>query len=133
MSATILKQNYETARAGGIDADMAMNNPTPPAASRFSDIINETTSPSSHLDVKIIDNGTSIEFVLPDGTAQFAELAVLDNNGKTVWKTQSFNKKSILWQKQTTFGSRIPSGRYMFRMKQGNRHASGIAMVSPTA
>ena len=121
MSATILKQHFETALGSGHSADTAMKNNTTPATLWF---------PNNHLEVTIIDNGTSIEFVLPGGTAQFAEIAVLDNSGKTVWKTQSFNKKSVLWHKQTTLGSSVPSGRYMFRMKQGNRQASGIAMVS---
>lgn len=130
MSATILKQNFnQSALADGIDADTTMNSSTIPARRWFTDIITESGSPKSHLNVTVVDNGKEVEFRLPEGTAQFAEMSVLDSTGKTIWKTQSFNKKTIAWPKQTTFGSRVPTGRYMFRMKQGNRQASGIAMV----
>lgn len=95
----------------------------------YSGILRSDPVLHQELDVKVIDNGSAIEFVLPRGTAQFAEIFILDTTGKIVWKTQSFNQNSILWHKDTIIGNKVPHGRYTFSMKQSNRQVSGMVDV----
>ena len=87
----------------------------------YSGITQLQTEPAKDLDIQIVDKGLSVEFILPRRTAQFTEISVLDTQGKPIWKTQAFNKNTIVWHKQTTFGGKVPKGTYTFRMKQGNR------------
>ena len=93
-------------------------------------IVDGETALSKDIAVQVIDNGGSLEFVLPQGTAQFAEMSVLDTTGNIIWKTQAFNKKTIIWKKQTNIGKRVPIGRYTYRVKQGNRQLDGTALVA---
>lgn len=95
----------------------------------YSGILSNDPVLHQELDVKVIDNGNAIEFILPRGTAQFAEIFILDTTGKIVWKTQSFNQNSILWHKDTIIGSKVPRGRYTFNMKQSNRQVSGLVDI----
>jgi hypothetical protein len=96
----------------------------------YTGIVNDETALSRDMAVQVIDKGGSLEFVLPQGTAQFAEMTVLDTTGNLVWKTQTFNKNTIIWNKQTNIGKRVPIGRYTYRVKQGNRQVDGIALVA---
>jgi hypothetical protein len=93
-------------------------------------ILKEDTTTKQDFKVQVVDNGGSIEFVLPEGTAQFAEMFVLDTRGNLVWKTQSFNTGKIVWDKQTIFGGRVPGGTYTFLMKQSNRQMNGTIEIS---
>ncbi|MBN1578249.1 MAG: hypothetical protein JW913_16940 [Chitinispirillaceae bacterium] len=96
----------------------------------YSGVTQEQSPQDNDLNVQVVDKGSSVEFVLPPRTAQFMEMSVIDPKGKLVWKTQSFNKNTIVWHKQTTFGGRVPGGRYTFRMKLGNRQVDGCALVA---
>ncbi|MBN1308084.1 MAG: hypothetical protein JXA18_09220 [Chitinispirillaceae bacterium] len=115
MSAAVLKKNHHE---------------PPGEQTWYSGITPETTPPEKELNVQVVDKGNSMEFILPRKTAQFTEMLVLDPGGKPVWKTQSFNKNIIVWHKQSTFGRRVPKGKYTFRLKQGNRQMNGFALVA---
>ena len=93
-------------------------------------IIRDDDGTSRGPSFRVVDKGSVIEFVLPMGTAQFAEISVFDITGNLVWKTQSFNSNVIVWDKLSTLGERIPQGSYTFSMKQGDRQVSGSAMIT---
>lgn len=96
----------------------------------YTGIVQDETSLSKDIAVQVIDKGGSLEFVLPQGTAQFSEMSVRDTTGNLIWKTQTFNKNTIVWNKQTNIGKRVPIGRYTYRVKQGNRQVDGITLVA---
>jgi hypothetical protein len=134
MEATISKLNYpgQPAELDGVVADTAvkMESVDGSAVPWYCGIVPDDNSPTRGLNVQVVDKGSSMEFILPRKTAQFVEMAVLNTRGMLVWKTQSFNKNTIVWHKQTTFGERVPRGKYLFRLKQGNRQVSGSALVA---
>ena len=96
----------------------------------YTGIVNDNATLPKEMAVQVIDKGSSIEFVLPQGTAQFAEMSVLDTTGNLIWKTQTFNKNTIVWNKQTNIGKRVPIGCYTYRVKQGNHQVDGTALVA---
>jgi hypothetical protein len=96
----------------------------------YSGIINDVKTVSKDTCVSVIDKGGCIEFILPRGTAQFAEIIVFDKKGNLIWKTQSFNKNTIIWDKQTMSGGRIPKGKYTLLMKQGDQQINAVAMIN---
>jgi len=96
----------------------------------YSGITKAENPASENTDVQVVDKGNCIEFILPARTAQFTEFSIFDTNEKLVWKTQSFNKHVIEWQKQTNFGGQVPKGLYGFCMKQDRHQANGIIEVA---
>lgn len=96
----------------------------------YTGILHEDTTSSQDLNVRVVDNGGSIEFVLPRGTAQFAEMFVRDTRGNLVWKAQVFNAATIIWHKQTFFGEKVPGGVYTYMMRQSDRQVNGIVNIS---
>jgi hypothetical protein len=101
-----------------------------PVSKWFSNISQNDTASSDKSSITVIDRGNSIEFILPKKTAQFTEMTVLDTRGKVVWKTQTLNEHIIVWPKQTAVGKKVPCGRYVFQMRQGDRKADGVAMIA---
>ncbi len=134
MEATISKLNYleQPAETTGVGAStvLKMEAADNSANPWYCGIVQEGNSPAGDLNVEVVDKGSSMEFILPRKTAQFVEMSVLNTKGKLVWKTQSFNKNTIVWHKQTTFGGRVPKGRYTFRVKQGHSQVYGFALVA---
>jgi hypothetical protein len=102
----------------------------PSAAQWYNGIIAGETKPAKEVKIKVVDNGSWIEFVLPSGTAQFAEMTVSDAEGNLIWKTQSYSNNSIIWHKQTSMGSSVPDGRYILQMKQGDILVRGVAVIN---
>jgi len=94
------------------------------------DLIHDTAAESGYTDFQVIDHGNYIEFALPKGTAQFAEMIIHDEDGKLIWKTQSFNSRVIRWDKQTSIGEKAPKGLYCFQVRQGGHHVDGVTMVA---
>jgi hypothetical protein len=109
---------------------LKMNVKPSPVTSWFHNITKAEKTSSDETCITVIDKGSSVEFILPKGTAQFAKMSVLDTRGKLVWKTQTLNENIIVWPKQTTVGQKVPGGRYVFQMKQGDRQADGVAMIA---
>lgn len=109
---------------------LSMEITRPSLAQWYSGIIAEENKPASEIRIKVVDKGSSIEFVLPSGTAQFAEMTIFDGRGNLVWKKQTYNNNMIVWHKQTSLGSRVPQGSYILQMKQGDLLASGTAVIS---
>jgi len=103
---------------------------TPSLAQWYNGIIAEESKPAKEMKIKVRDKGSSVEFVLPSGTAQFAEMTILDKDGNLVWKTQSYNNSMIVWHKQTSIGGKVPQGSYTLQMKQGDLLARGVAVIS---
>ena len=95
----------------------------------YSGVLREETIPSGDSFVQVKEKNGCIEFVLPGGTAQFNEILVLDVNGNMIWKKQSFNKNVIVWDKLTLSGGRVPQGKYIFRMKQGDCEVDAVALI----
>ncbi|MBN1578761.1 MAG: DUF362 domain-containing protein [Chitinispirillaceae bacterium] len=93
-------------------------------------LIQEYNPLIKRLDVRIIDRGGFMEFVLPSGIAQYAKMVVFDMRGGLVWKTQSLNQHTLVWHKQSTFGGRVPKGMYTYRIVQEDRQVSGILMIT---
>lgn len=129
-----LSNNFTTvessAQNGNTCSVLKMEITRPAIAQWYSGIIAEETKPAKEVRIKAVDNGTWIEFVLPSGTAQFAEITVYDSDGNLIWKTQSYSNKSIIWHKQTSLGCRVPEGRYTLQMRQGDILAQGVAVIN---
>ena len=109
---------------------LKMNVKASPVTRWFSNITKDTAASSEDSVITVVDKGSSVEFILPKGTAQFAEMSVLDTRGKLVWKTRTLNENIIVWPKQTIVGQKVPGGTYVFQMKQGDRQADGTAMIA---
>ena len=129
-----VEKNFPSARSKDQAEDVCtilnMEIVRPSLSQWFSGIIPEENKPVKEVRVKVVDKGSSIEFVLPSGTAQFAEMTILDGEGNLVWKTQTYSNNMIVWHKQTSLGGRVPQGSYTLKMKQGDLQARGVAVIS---
>jgi hypothetical protein len=134
MKTTILHQNHKKNSSTKREVipcvviDMELKHPV--NSPWYSGIIKKENPLSKDSRIRVIDRGHYIEFILPRRTAQFTEISIYDSMDKLIWKTQSLNNNSIIWDKLTLSGGRVPEGRYRFRMKQGNHQINGNIKIT---
>lgn len=93
-----------------------------------SGLIKEYNPLFKKLKVEIIQKNRTIEFILPSGMVQGADMAIFDMKGSLVWKGQP-SGHAFIWHMQSTYGTRVPKGMYTFRVAHGSRRLSGVVMA----
>jgi len=91
-------------------------------------IINGSDKIMESMNIRVLHQGNKVDFVIPGASSK--QVSVFDMMGNILWQSRNFAGESIAWNQTTMYGSRVPSGMYIFRIACNGSFMKGTIMVT---
>jgi hypothetical protein len=90
--------------------------------------INGSDAIMQSMNIRVLHQGNKVDFVIPGASSK--HVSVFDMKGNALWQSQHISGESVSWDLRTTYGARVPSGMYVYRIACNRSIMRGTVMVT---
>jgi uncharacterized protein (DUF362 family) len=90
--------------------------------------INDADKIMQTLNIRVLNQGNKIDFVIPNASTK--HVSIFDMTGNVVWQSPDVRGEWVSWDFRTSFGAKVPSGMYVYRIACSGSIMRGTIMAA---